>query len=79
MNMIDQEMYRKVSDWMDEHKEEMIQDIAVLVSYPSVSTPEEGNGPFGQACKDVLDATLAIGRKYGFATKNDEYYEGSIE
>ena len=50
--------YDEVSAWMDAHKEEMIGDIGTLISYPSVSDPEEGNGPFGQACKDVLDAAL---------------------
>ncbi len=76
--MIDHAIYQKVSDWMDAHKEEMIGDIAELVSYPSVSDTEEGNGPFGKACMEVLDAALAMGRKYGFATENHEYYVGSI-
>lgn len=70
--------YDEVSAWMDAHKEEMIGDIGTLISYPSVSDPEEGNGPFGQACKDVLDAALEMGRKYGFTTENHEYYVGSI-
>lgn len=39
---------------------------------------EEGGYPFGSACAAVLDAALALGEKYGFATENHAYYCGSI-
>jgi len=78
--LYDEEIYAKVSQWFDEHMDEMTEDIKRIVRFPSVSDheakPEEG--PFGQACKDVLDDMLAMGREYGFYTENKEYYVGRI-
>ena len=78
--LYDDEVYRKVSQWFDDHMDEMTEDIKRIVRFPSVSDhnakPEEG--PFGQACRDVLDDMLAMGREYGFHTENKEYYVGTI-
>lgn len=78
--LYDKEIYAKVSRWFEEHMDEMTEDIKKIVRFPSVSDksakPEEG--PFGQACRDVLDEMLELGRKYGFYTENKEYYVGTI-
>ena len=76
--MYDGEIYEKVSQWFDGHREEMTEDIKRLVRIPSISDPEAEQGPFGQGCRDALDEMLAMGRKYGFHTENREYYVGSI-
>lgn len=57
---------------------EMEDDLRTLVAVPSVGAPGEGGYPFGSACAAVLDAALALGEKYGFATENHAYYCGSI-
>ena len=57
---------------------EMEDDLRTLVAVPSVGAPGEGGYPFGPACAAVLDAALALGEKYGFATENHAYYCGSI-
>ena len=78
--LYDTEIYTKVSEWFDNHMDEMTEDIKRIVRFPSVADhnakPEEG--PFGQACRDVLDDMLALGRQYGFHTENKEYYVGTI-
>lgn len=78
--LYDEELYARVSKWFDEHMDEMTEDIKRIVRFPSVSDhnakPEEG--PFGQACKDVLDEMLAMAGEYGFYTENKEYYVGRI-
>lgn len=78
--LYDEEIYAKVSQWFEDHFDEMTEDIKRIVRFPSVSNheaqPEEG--PFGQACRDVLDDMLAMGREYGFYTENKEYYVGTI-
>lgn len=78
--LYDEKIYAKVSQWFDEHMDEMTEDIQRIVRFRSVSNhsakPEEG--PFGQACRDVLDDMLAMGREYGFHTENKEYYVGTI-
>lgn len=78
--LYDEEIYAKVSQWFEDHFDEMTEDIKRIVRFPSVSNhdaaPEEG--PFGQACRDVMDDMLAMGREYGFYTENKEYYVGTI-
>ena len=78
--LYDDEVYAKVSQWFEDHMDEMTEDIKRIVRFPSVADhnakPEEG--PFGQACRDVLEDMLAMGREYGFYTENKEYYVGTI-
>lgn len=69
---------KRVGRWFEEHREEMIRDIKRLVRIPSISDPQSETGPFGKACRLVLDEMLAIGREYGFYTENKEYYVGTI-
>lgn len=61
--------------------ENLINDLATLVSYPSVqddSTVKE-NQPFGQANRDVLDAMIAIGQRDGFVSEDVDGYAGHID
>ena len=78
--LYDDEVYARVSQWFDDHMDELTEDIKRIVRFPSVADhnakPEEG--PFGQACRDVLDHMLSLGREYGFHTENKEYYVGTI-
>ncbi|MDO4292346.1 MAG: Sapep family Mn(2+)-dependent dipeptidase [Eubacteriales bacterium] len=75
---MDNELYKRVSDWFDDHREAMVRDIERLVRIPSVSEPSEEQPPFGQACRDCMDEMLAMGREHGFSTENYDYYAGSI-
>ena len=61
-------------------KEEMIDSLCKIIEYPSISqlSGEEGM-PFGQACKDVLEYMLSLGKSLGFRTKNIDGYCGYIE
>lgn len=66
---------------IEKEKENFINDLATLVSYPSVqddSTAKE-NQPFGKANRDVLDAMLSIGQRDGFATAEVDGYAGHID
>ncbi len=66
---------------IEKEKENLINDLAALVSYPSVqddSTAKE-NQPFGKANRDVLDAMLAIGKRDGFDTADVDGYAGHID
>lgn len=78
--LFDEEIYAKVDKWFEVHQNDMIKDLKRIVHFPSVADheakPEEG--PFGQACRDVLDDMLALCREYGFHTENKEYYVGTI-
>lgn len=76
--MMDKELYQKVSDWFELHKNELIEDIMRLVRIGSVSNPEAEQKPFGAECRLCMDEMLKIGEEHGFYTENYEYYVGSI-
>ena len=76
--MNQQEIYIKVSDWMEKHEEDLINDIRRIVAIPSISNPEDAVPPFGKECRTALETMLQIGEEHGFYTENYEYYAGSI-
>lgn len=75
---MDRTLYDKISAWFDGHREQLTADIVRLVKFPSISQPQEGDTPFGEACRNCLEEMLAIGREHGFYTENYENYVGSI-
>lgn len=75
---MDRELYQKVSDWFEVHRNELIADIMRLVRIGSVSNPEAEQKPFGAECRLCMDEMLKIGEEHGFYTENYEYYVGSI-
>lgn len=58
--------------------DDMIKDLATLVSYPSVYSNDEGT-PFGINNRDCLAAALKIAENYGFKAVNVDDYCGYIE
>lgn len=66
--------------WLENHKEEMIQDLKEFVSLRSVSRADlAGEGaPFGAEVRKMLDYALLKGAKYGFVTKNADGYYGKV-
>lgn len=76
---MDRDLYDKVSQWFEAHRDEMTEDIMQLVRIPSISCPQEGEeAPFGKGCRDCLEEMLALGQKHGFCTENYENRVGSI-
>ncbi len=71
------EIKQKIKDYLKEHREEFLDDLAVLISIPSVEGDAEDGKPFGKNCADALEAMLKICEKYGFETKNFENYAGT--
>lgn len=61
------------------HQDELIDNLATLVSYESVQKEKEGDAPFGEALKDCLNEALEMGKEYGFKTCNLDNYCGYIE
>lgn len=72
------EYYSQVIDWMQSHRNEIVEDIKKIVNIKSVSDISSAVHPFGQGCKDVLDKMLELGENKGFVVCNYEYYCGSI-
>ena len=68
-----------ITRFLNGYWDEFLEDIMALIRIPSVSQPSGGGTyPFGEGCRKVLDAALAMGARMGFKTENHEYYCGSI-
>ena len=61
-------------------KDDFLDSLKTLISYPSVLNEGENGTPFGQAIQDVLEKTLEIAQEMGFQTYLDpEGYYGYAE
>ena len=72
------ECMEKISQWIDDHREQITADILRLVKIISVSDPHSEVKPFGKPCREVLEEMMKIGREHGFQTENYDYYCGSM-
>ena len=55
----------------DQVKEDFLESLKTLISYPSVLNENENGTPFGQAIQNVLEKTLGICQGLGFTTYLD--------
>jgi len=74
------QLLAKAGQWIEEHKQEFIEELQGLARIPSVSRADlaQPGAPFGPDCKRVLDYALDRGRFWGFDTQNHEGAAGSI-
>lgn len=70
---------KKVLDWLEEHKDDMLKDLESLININSVEGEPKEGAPFGEGPKDALLKFLEIGQRDGFKTNNLENYAGDIE
>jgi succinyl-diaminopimelate desuccinylase len=64
------ETRKRVHAWLDERRPQIVKDILRLARIPSVSDAGAQPGPYGKACRDVLDEALKLGEELGFFTRN---------
>ena len=63
--------------FIDEKKNEIVEEVSSLIKIPSVSEETENEEqPFGKECEKALKYVLTIGEKVGFKTKNLDGYCG---
>ena len=68
------------SKYVLENKNNIINNVCDLITYPSVSTEcTNSNYPFGKSCNDVLKFFLNLSNNLGFRTKNIDGYAGYAE
>lgn len=70
--------YSKLDARVAELRDELIADIQAWVSVPSVQAAPVDGKPFGEENARMLDLALDTARKYGFETRNIDYYAGDI-
>ena len=76
---MDQNICRRIEQWIDAHFDELLRDVCTLVAVPSVSDGQDcPEAPFGQGCRDALDTALSMARGYGFVTENYGNRCGSV-
>lgn len=74
----DEEIVKKIDQWIGDNRDAFVRDLGRLVAVPSISRKEEGEYPFGEDCARVLDEAAAVAAQYGFTVENHEYYCGSL-
>lgn len=68
-------MYRKqIEEYIDNHKEEMLQDLSELVRIESTKGEALPGKPFGEGPARALAAAEEMMKKYGMLTKNYDNY-----
>lgn len=72
------EYINALNQYIDDHKDEIINELSHIASIRSVSDSSSDIKPFGQGCIDALECMLVKGRVHNFITRNYENYVGSI-
>lgn len=64
--MIHKELDQKIVNWLNERREQFIEQWMELCRIPSVQGKAEPNAPFGKACAEALNASAKLFEQYGF-------------
>ena len=65
------EFQEQIHDYIQEHKEEIVDLLKSLIKIPSVRGEAEENAPFGRECARVLKFTQKLYKDHGFETELD--------
>ena len=60
----------RIAQWIDDHKDELLEDLKTLCRVKSVSGPAEEGAPYGPGPKKALETAMALCAGYGFEVKN---------
>lgn len=76
----EQQLLTQVTQWVNTHKDEFIDDLKTWVKVPSISRADQAKpgAPFGTECEKILNLVLDRAKTLGFKTENHEGYAGSI-
>lgn len=67
--MTDTELKNKIEAYINEHEEELLEDLKRLCRINSVRTEKEDGAPYGPGAKKALMEAGSLCEKYGFKTK----------
>ena len=65
--------------WIDDHKEELVEDLRGALRFRTVEGAPEGDSPFGKTVHDCLRYTLVKAEALGLKTKDLDGYCGIID
>lgn len=73
-------MYKeKIEEYIDSHRQEMLEDICRLCRINSERSKPCKDAPFGKGVRQVLEEALFLAKDYGFATQNYDQYVGTVD
>lgn len=73
-------MYKeKIEAYIEEHKQEMIEDIFTLCRINSEKMPYKEGMPYGEGAFHALGKALEMAEKYGFSINNYDNYVGTAD
>ncbi len=73
-------MYQEqIKKYMEDHKQEMLEDIATLCRINSEKMSYKAGMPFGSGTFQALGAALSMAENYGFITTNYDNYVGAVD
>ena len=67
--MMNQELDQRITAWLKEHREALIEQWMELCRIPSVRGAAEPGAPFGKGSADALAASAKLFEAYGFETR----------
>lgn len=70
--------YEKLDRRVAELRDALIADIQAWVKIPSLKGDPEPGKPYGSQTARMLDLALETAQKYGFETRNIDYYAGDV-
>lgn len=73
-------MYKKeIEDYIDAHREEMIEDICTLCRINSEKMPGAKGKPYGEGAFQALRTALGMAQAYGFEVRSYDNYVGTVD
>lgn len=73
-------MYKKeIEEYIEAHKQEMIEDICTLCRINSEKMPYKEGMPFGPGAFEALTEGLNMAESYGFSINNYDNYVGTVD
>lgn len=70
---------QEIEKFIEDHRDEMVEDIIRICSINSQKSPYVEGAPFGEGLRKVLAAALDMAQGYGFETTNYDNYAGAVD
>ena len=72
--MVQPEYKEQIDKWVDDHTEQMLEDLKTLIRIPSVTGEPKSGMPYGEMPAKAVRAMQDMMERYGFRTTNYENY-----
>ncbi len=72
-----QELIGQLEQYINSHRDDIVEDLKSLVRIPSISEEGTEEKPFGEGCAKVLDYALSMAEKKGFIANNHGNWYGT--